>query len=173
MNTIDTIEKRLKYLRKDILNYGQIEFGKKINLNSNSIVSQLENGTRTITDRTIADICREFNVNEEWLREGTGEIFKDTKNYTLEEFAISKNATETEVDLFKAYLNLPEDLRKKFMEFVADFGEETAKKRASQNADADKIITLPYVARGGDVGIATGKQSAIDNLVDSKRTDDN
>ena len=30
---------------------------------------------RTPSDRTIADICREFNVSEHWLRTGEGEMF--------------------------------------------------------------------------------------------------
>ena len=35
----------------------------------------MEIGTKTPSDRTISDICREFNVNEEWLRTGEGEMF--------------------------------------------------------------------------------------------------
>ncbi len=30
-----------------------------------------------MTERSINDICREFEVNEEWLRSGKGEIYKD------------------------------------------------------------------------------------------------
>ena len=32
-------------------------------------------GTKQPSDRTIADICRVYNVNEEWLRDGTGDPF--------------------------------------------------------------------------------------------------
>ena len=49
-------------------------FSKKIGL-SQPFVSQLANGDASPSDRTIADICREFNVNEHWLRTGEGEMF--------------------------------------------------------------------------------------------------
>lgn len=53
-------------------------FGKKINL-SQSFVSRLTSGEKVPSDRTIADICREFKVNEEWLRNGTGEMFRQSR----------------------------------------------------------------------------------------------
>ena len=49
-------------------------FGQRVNL-SQSMVSLLAAGKTGASDRTIADICREFNVNETWLRTGEGEMF--------------------------------------------------------------------------------------------------
>mgnify|MGYP002773051007 CR=1 FL=1 len=49
-------------------------FSRKIGL-SQPFVSQLANGDASPSDRTIADICREFNVSEHWLRTGEGEMF--------------------------------------------------------------------------------------------------
>ena len=50
------------------------DFAKKIKV-SQAFVSQLCAGTSQPSDRTIADICREFGVNEIWLRTGEGEMF--------------------------------------------------------------------------------------------------
>lgn len=50
------------------------EFARKLNV-SQAYVSQLCSGTKTPSDRTISDICREFDVNERWLRTGEGEMF--------------------------------------------------------------------------------------------------
>ncbi|MBR4419720.1 MAG: helix-turn-helix transcriptional regulator [Clostridia bacterium] len=72
------MNERLLELRK-ALGLTQAKFGEKINLKSNSITA-LEKGSRTITERTIADICREYNVNETWLREGTGSMFRPVKS---------------------------------------------------------------------------------------------
>lgn len=52
-------------------------FADKLNL-SQPYVSQLCTGIKIPSDRTISDICREFNVNETWLRTGEGEMFVQT-----------------------------------------------------------------------------------------------
>ena len=49
-------------------------FAERINV-SQSFISNLCNGTKTPSDRTIADICREFNVSEHWLRTGDGPMY--------------------------------------------------------------------------------------------------
>ena len=70
---------RLKYIRKYFM-LSQEEFGKKINIKSRSHISSLEKGTKNITDRIISDVCREFNINENWLRTGKGDMFSDTND---------------------------------------------------------------------------------------------
>lgn len=50
----------------------QEQFAKKLGL-SRSFINQFETGKRNISDRTIVDICREFKVNEVWLRTGVGD----------------------------------------------------------------------------------------------------
>ena len=66
-----TIGERLNFLREEKLNVSQEEFGKKIGVSRFSI-SNYESGKRNLTDRVISDICREFDVNEVWLRNGDG-----------------------------------------------------------------------------------------------------
>lgn len=50
------------------------EFAEKLNI-SQSFVSRLASGEKEPSDRTIADICREFDVNEDWLRTGQGDPY--------------------------------------------------------------------------------------------------
>lgn len=38
-------------------------------------LSTIENGLSAVTDRLIASICAKFNVNEDWLRTGKGDMF--------------------------------------------------------------------------------------------------
>lgn len=56
------------------LGYNQSEFASKIGLGQ-AALSAMEKGIRGITDRNIQIICKEFNVNEEWLRTGEGSMF--------------------------------------------------------------------------------------------------
>ena len=51
----------------------QEEFAAKIGLSRN-FIWMIEKGDRTPSDRTIADICREFGISEHWLRTGEGEM---------------------------------------------------------------------------------------------------
>ncbi len=67
------MEDRFKELRKE-LNVTQQEFADKLKISRN-FVAQIEMGSKVPSDRTIDDVCREFNVNEEWLRTGNGDMF--------------------------------------------------------------------------------------------------
>jgi transcriptional regulator with XRE-family HTH domain len=52
-----------------------------------NFISLIENGKREPSDRTIKDICRALNVNEDWLRYGTGEMFVEmSRDEELAEF---------------------------------------------------------------------------------------
>ena len=67
------MNERFKQIRK-ALGMTQDEFSSKISLSRN-FIAQIESGTKTPSDRTVSDVCREFNVSEKWLRTGNGEMF--------------------------------------------------------------------------------------------------
>ena len=81
-------------------------FAKKINLTKNYI-SLIETGNRVPSDRTISDICREFHVNEEWLRNETPPMYKEAKK-KLETYLgqISKGNDDFIEDLIEVYMEL-------------------------------------------------------------------
>ena len=58
----------------EALGIKKTHFANRLNV-SQAFISQLTKGASSPSDRTIADICREFNVNEIWLRTGEGEMF--------------------------------------------------------------------------------------------------
>lgn len=61
---------RIRMLRKK-LGLNQTDFGAKIGVKQTSVAGY-ETGARTPLDTVITSICREFDVNEEWLRTGAG-----------------------------------------------------------------------------------------------------
>lgn len=67
------MNERIKELRKS-LGLTQLEFGEQVGVKANTI-GNYEIGLRTPSDAVIRAICREFNVNEDWLRTGEGEMF--------------------------------------------------------------------------------------------------
>ena len=87
------------------------DFAKKIGI-SQPFLSQICAGVKTPSDRTIADICREFDCNEVWLRTGKGDPFKErTLEETILRFAAQTNKGSD--DFRKAYVamlaNLSDD----------------------------------------------------------------
>lgn len=67
------LNERLKKLRK-ALDLTQQEFADRIGIKRNSFANY-ETGRNTPIDAIIVSICKEFNVNENWLRTGEGEMF--------------------------------------------------------------------------------------------------
>ena len=76
---------RIKQLRR-ILNLTQDSFGSRISVKGNT-VAQWESGRNDPPSVAISFICKEYNVNENWLRYGTGNIF--AKNEFIETYEIS------------------------------------------------------------------------------------
>ena len=117
---METINKRIAFVIK---NEGitQSKFADRLHL-TQSHVSGLCSGAKNPTDRTIADICREFNVSEVWLREGTGDMYVTrTMN---QELAIMVNELMSEADdsfrkrFVSALLDLPPQLWPELEKFI-------------------------------------------------------
>jgi len=70
---MDEINIRVKALRKE-LGLSQTAFGARIGM-SISEIKNIEYGITSLKEVTIPLICREYNVREEWLREGVGPMF--------------------------------------------------------------------------------------------------
>ena len=88
------MNERIRKLRRT-LDLTQAVFAEKIGMKQNSI-ALVEGGKRNISDYAIRVICREFNVNEEWLRTGNGEMFNPTPDSELDalakKYGLSRNA---------------------------------------------------------------------------------
>ena len=86
MKGVNLLKERIKELRKT-LDLTLEEFGNKIGVTKTTI-SRIENGVNSVTNQMLTSICREFNVNEEWLRTGEGEMFVPlTRSEAIAEFA--------------------------------------------------------------------------------------
>lgn len=88
---------RIIELRKS-LKLSQAAFAEKIGVSRN-FIGLVECGDRNISERTIKDICSVYNVNEDWLMNGTGEMFKKrTRNQEI--LAFANKAMESSDDAF-------------------------------------------------------------------------
>lgn len=106
-----TIGERVKELRKQV-NLTQQAFADRLNLKRNTVGSYEVNVVEP-SDRTISDICREFNVNETWLRTGEGEMFNQiTRSEKIAAFL--GDITENDGD----------DFKRRFVEMLAELEPE-------------------------------------------------
>ena len=85
---MQTFQDRLRSLI-DALGITKTKFAEDLHVSS-AFVSMLCSGKSLPSDRTIADICRKYNVSETWLRTGEGEMKqKLTRNQEIAEFMAS------------------------------------------------------------------------------------
>lgn len=113
------MNERVKELRKALGLSGE-KFGEKLGLTRMS-VSNLEAGRYNLTEQTIKSICREYHVNEDWLRNGSGDMFVSSKSISLDKFIADQNPDDLETEILKAYFSLDKDTRKKAMDFFKSF----------------------------------------------------
>ena len=96
------MNERIKLIRKE-QRLNQDDFAAKLGLTKN-FISLVETGGRVPSDRTISDICREFRVNEKWLRTGEGEMFvTQTRDEVIAEY-LTKVAFGGETTAFQRSL---------------------------------------------------------------------
>lgn len=70
------MKERLRLLRKK-LNLTQKEFANSIGLKSSSAIGNIELGLIELSERNIDAICKKHNVNEDWLKNGIGNMFNE------------------------------------------------------------------------------------------------
>lgn len=107
---------RIRKIRKS-LELTQQVFAQRIGLKQNSI-ALIESGKRNTSDQTIFAICREFNVNEEWLRTGNGEMFNPVSHSLLDSLAEKYGLSHDERVLVERFIDLKPEQRQTVIEFV-------------------------------------------------------
>lgn len=117
-----SISIRLKELRKKHLNgISQDKFADKIGT-TGAAISRYESGGRAIPNTIILAICREFNVNEAWLREGKGEPFNETQQPTdfdiLQEMVSNAGANEMILAIMRCWVRLDQRQREALNDFI-------------------------------------------------------
>ena len=120
------ISERIKEIRKK-LGLKQSEFGEAIGVKEATITSW-ETGTRKPSDTAITAICSKFGINEEWLRDGVGDM--ETKFTRDEEIAkyIGSVLKSDSKDFQRRFLRALSKLSESEWEMIQHFAEEFIKK---------------------------------------------
>lgn len=115
------MKERIKQIRKT-LSLSQKEFGERLGV-TDSAISIIESGRRNITEQMEKSICREFNVNYDWLKYGTGEMFEAIPETSVDELVQEFELDDLDRRIILEYLRLAKEERaviKKYIQSVID-----------------------------------------------------
>ena len=133
---------RIKHLRKEILKLSQTEFGKKIGLSPQG-VAEIEKGRNILTDRNFDAICKAYSVNPEWLRNGEGEIFLETREALIQSVAEEFELNDMEITLLRSFLKLPAEHRQGVLAWAKNFAATLAAQMGIEYPVPEEIKRVP------------------------------
>ena len=105
---------RVKAIRKT-LELTLEKFGEKLGVRKNTI-SQIENGRNSLSEQMAKSICREYNVNYDYLVYGEGEMFDTLPETILDELCLQYDLDDSDRTLVEMYISLPESDRRRIKE---------------------------------------------------------
>lgn len=118
---------RIKKVRK-LNNLTMEQFGNRIGITKSS-VSLLESGKNSPSEQTLKLICKEFNIDMEWLQTGNGNMTKEVPNkLSFYLGQIEGGNDEFIKDLIEVYMELDPDSKKA----LRTISEKMAEKRKSR-----------------------------------------
>lgn len=138
---METIGARIKKVRK-ANGLTQSAFAEQINLKQNTI-TRLETGTYSPSPAVFTLICRTFNVNEEWLRTGEGEMFAPNIRSELEKYLADHGVDEMGRAIIRVYMELTPRQRDMVKAYVLKLAGEIAgdRKEAEDRPPDSKLTT--------------------------------
>lgn len=132
------MNERVKELRKT-LNLTMEKFGEQLGV-TRSAISNIENGNRNLTDQMLRAICREFGVNENWLRNGVGEMFAITQNDYIEKVSRRYNLDERDKVIISTYMSLDLEKRDLIKSYIFDVLKNHNKNEEEKTAAIDAEV---------------------------------
>lgn len=95
---------RVLEIRKS-LNLTMDKFGEKLGVQK-SAISKIEKDKVNLSDQMAKSICREYNVNYDYLVNGEGEMFDDLPQTVLDELCMQYDCDDFDRVLIEEYLKL-------------------------------------------------------------------
>ncbi len=111
-----TQSERVKEIRKT-LDLTMEKFGEKLGVGKTAI-SNIESGNRNLTEQMSKAICREYNVNYDYLMYGEGEMFDDLPQTIVDELCVQYDLNDFDKALVEMYVSLPAASRERIKEYM-------------------------------------------------------
>ena len=150
-----TVNERIRYFRKSVLHINQRQFASDLGM-AQTGVSGLEQDGATVTDRAIKSICMAYNVNEDWLRNGTKPMYIQAPTFSLDNFVRQHGGTELELDIMKAYFELEPGIREML---VQHFKERLTASRAEPSEMTVEEAEAAYIKSRSKIAQKAGNSA--------------
>lgn len=112
------VDRRIKEIRKANGNISQELFGKRLGL-TGATISRFESGDRQPTEAIILSMCREYNVNENWLRTGEGDMAIEQSKEDGKRYArLMREMSENKKQLFRILVDMPDELLDEMISYL-------------------------------------------------------
>lgn len=137
-----SINERIRFLRKSNLKMSQKDFAEKLGMKQTS-VSSFEKEGATVTDHTVKVICTVFNINEQWLRTGEGDIYASSQLFCLDDYVKERGGSELELEILKILFELDPETRKAALEFFKHFTNKNKDAAAIEESTGNTGLIEP------------------------------
>jgi transcriptional regulator with XRE-family HTH domain len=114
-------------------------FGNRLGV-SKAAISRLENGFNALTDQMCIAICREFSVNEQWLRTGEGEMFSSSLYDELDKVVEKYHLNDKAGEMLRKFVELPQE----DMEVIYNYMEKVVNAILEKQAKEEKAAPAAF-----------------------------
>ena len=153
------VRDRVKELRLS-LSLTQQEFADRLGIKRNTI-AKYETGLNNPTDSVVALICKTWNVNLEWLKEGKGEMYLSSPMDALEAYCKENNLGREEAIFLRDFVSLPPAQRRSMLEFMVKVVDDI-------RSGSEKPYTEEDYKK--DLGIVVKEESTTSNISEGTET---
>lgn len=169
-----TLGERIKHVRWISGSLTMEKFAKRLGLTP-SAISRFESGSIAPSEQTLRSICREFNISEQWLKSGVGDVAPPTYESELEKLVKERGLTNADYIAIRNYMALPQKVRDVVAQFMIQFVHDLSEfgvddgsappkgsdEAAERRKEAEEVSTKIYemILTAGEKASESGRRS--------------
>lgn len=131
---------RIKAVRKS-KKLSQAAFGEKLGV-SRDVINNAENGRAIPSELFVRHLCDIYNVNEEWLRNNVGNMYRENENTSVDKLANEFSLDEVGQAILRSYLKLNDSQKVvigNYIKSIATEYERAKEEKAQEKNNVDKL----------------------------------
>lgn len=154
---------RIRELRKNHLNLSQEAFGERLGV-SRSVINNIERNALARPEQKLSLIrlmCKEFNVREEWILNGTEPMLVQPDTFSLDAFIKEQGMSDLELRILKRYFALDAKIRQDALAYFLGNLESEKVERNSATMLREEFEECPRTPESMDQAYPSENHKAI------------